>query len=568
MAHLPPTTTDLSPVIAGQLQTEFVSFSTRAGLRVAACLDHAGGSTRSRTWVIVTPKYGETKKNSLQLAYQLAANGANVLRFDHTNHVGESEGRMVDFTLPGAVGDILAALDYLTESFGVRSVVAVANSLSARCLLRAAVLDPRITRLISVAGVVNLQATLREVYREDIFGTFLEGRHWGLTDIIGFDINGETFLGTAVAERLHDLAGTLEDMGRLRVPFLQFQGEQDAWVDRREVEQVLAMNPLARLVPVAGAMHEVQENPAAAAAVFQQVTRACLLDSDPPDGTDRPLVAPAKKLVLAQNRRERERLRRSEALPEAETTFWSSYLEKYSILEKSADYRTYLDLLGQLCGPFRPGALVLDAGCGNGMFVRWVLRDLARRQAVLAGAAPLTCVALDLTPSGLADAMAHHLGARPGADPAAPGLQYSVMDFDGLADDGAAAQHLPFRDDTFDVICCSLVLSYLRRPPVLLAELRRVLRPGGVIVVSSIKPHSDLSVIYRDFMAQQVDGEDLDAARNLLRAAGKIKLKEEIGHYTFYSPAQLATLLMDAEFKVRRSQVSLGQQAVVIQAGK
>jgi len=475
---------------------------------------------------------------------------------------------MQDFTLPGAVGDIIAALDFLGESFGVTGVVAVANSLSARCLLRAAVLDPRITRLISVAGVVNLQSTLREVYREDIFGTFLEGRHWGLTDIIGFDINGETFLGTAVAERLHDLTGTMEDMGRLRVPFIQFHAEQDAWVNRQEVEQVLAMNPLSRLITVPGAMHEVQENPAAAAAVFMEVTRACLHDPEAPAGAAGSLLVPPKKMVLAQNRRERERLRRSEALPEAETTFWSNYLEKYSILEKSADYRTYLELLGQLCGPFRPGMLILDAGCGNGMFGRWVLRDLARRQAVLAGAAPVTCVALDLTPSGLTDAMAHHLGARPGAEADGPGLQYSVMDFDSLADEDGPPRGLPFRDDTFDVVCCSLVLSYLRRPPTLLDELYRVLRPGGVIVVSSIKPHSDLSVIYRDFMTQQESGNDLDKARNLLRAAGKIKLKEEIGHYTFYSAAQLATLLMDADFKVRRSQVSLGNQAVVIQGGK
>ena len=78
MAHLPPPTTDLSPALAGQLQTDFVSFSNRAGLRVAACLDHAGAGWAAAPWVVVAPKYGETKKNNLQLAYQLAANGLNV----------------------------------------------------------------------------------------------------------------------------------------------------------------------------------------------------------------------------------------------------------------------------------------------------------------------------------------------------------------------------------------------------------------------------------------------------------------------------------------------------------
>ncbi len=62
-------TTETPPPLAGPLQTDFVSFPNRAGLRAAACLDHAGGDLRARPWVLLTPKYGETKKNNLLLAY-------------------------------------------------------------------------------------------------------------------------------------------------------------------------------------------------------------------------------------------------------------------------------------------------------------------------------------------------------------------------------------------------------------------------------------------------------------------------------------------------------------------
>ena len=65
-----------------------------------------------------------------------------------------------------------------------------------------------------------------------------------------------------------------------------------------------------------------------------------------------------------------------------------------------------------------------------------------------------------------------------------------------------------------------------------------------------------------------VTAEDIEAGRNLLRAAGKIKLKEEIGYYTFYSQAELAELVMDAGFNVLESCLSLGEQAAVIKAGK
>jgi SAM-dependent methyltransferase len=568
-------TTDSSQVETGQLRTDFVTYQNRAGLRIAACLDHTGGRMRSRPWVVMAPKYGETKKSNLQLAYCLAANGINVLRFDPTNHVGESEGRMENFVLPGSIDDIVASLDYLEGKIGVAQVTAVASSLSARCMLRVAVSDQRIRKLICVAGVVNLMATMHEIYKEDIFGRFREGYRWGITDFLGFDINSDVFLDSVIQSGLHDLPGTLEDVRKLRVPFVYFYAERDAWVNKREVEQVVAANPLGRLVSISAAMHEVKENPQAARQVFDQVVWACLHDTPyrAEGGTE--FLTPAKKLILAQNRRERDRMRRSESPTENETQFWSNYLRKYSILEKSVDYRAYLDLVGRLCGTLPPGALILDAGCGNGLFGLWILREVWQRHALAPGHEPLVYVGLDLTQRGLADALGNHLGWRQRLHQIAkaravppPGLQYFLMDFDRLRETPNAAAQLPFQEGTFDVICCSLVLSYLRRPQGLLRELHRVLLPGGVLVVSSMKPNCDLSIIYRDSIMANVSSEDIAAARELLRAAGKIKLKEEIGYYTFYTQAELAELVMDMGFNVVESHLSLGEQAVVIKAGK
>lgn len=568
----PPMIADSSHVHTGQIRTDFVYFSSRTGLKIAACLDHCG-DLRGRPWVVVAPKYGETKKNNLQLAYYLAANGLNVLRFDQTNHVGESEGRMQDFSLPGAVDDIIACYDFLEEKGYAREAVLVSNSLSARCAYRAAVDERRIKRLISVVGVVNMQHTLREVYQEDIFGTYLQGRHWGLTDILGFDINGEIFLGTAVDANMHSLDGTLADLAALRVPLVYFFAMNDTWVDYRDVIRVTESQPLARLVAVEGAMHEVRENPKAAEEVFRRVVWSCLSEEEYPGDEAANLQIPDKKLVLQQNKQERERLRRSEMPAESETAFWSGYLEKYSVLEKSEDYRQYLELLGRLCA-FRPGATVLDAGCGNGMFGRWVLHEAMRQRRVkfAAGDLPSLYVGLDLTDRGLQDALGHHLDAlgrhreelvRGGP----PGIGYMRFDFNDLAEPDGTPQ-LPFADGTFDVVCCSLVLSYLRRPQALLRELHRVARPGAVIVLSSMKPHCDMSVIYRDFMGQQVSAEEIDRARNLLRAAGKIRLKEEVGHYAFFSDTELATLAAESGFAVRESFHSLGNQAVVVKAQK
>lgn len=566
-------TVDTSHVQIGNIRTDFASFPSRSGLNICACLDHRGDLS-GRPWVVMAPKYGETKKNNLQLAYQLVANGVNVLRFDQTNHVGESEGRMQDFTLPGAVSDILGCYDYLERSGHARSAVLVSNSLSARCAFRAAVEDRRISRLVSVVGVVNMQRTLRAVYNEDIFGTFLAGRHWGLTDILGFDINGEIFLGTAVDARMHDLEGTIEDLARLRVPLVYFHATNDAWVDAGDVERALGPQPLARAIPVEGAMHEVRENPRAAEAVFRRVVWACLTEDEYPGDARAGLRDVDMKLVVAQNKRERERLRRSEMPTESETSFWSGYLEKYSVLEKSEDYRDYIRLLGRLCA-FRPGAAVLDAGCGNGMFGRWALREvmLQRQAAPASPPEPSLYIGLDLTDRGLRDAMGHHVDAL-GRFPedlgraGPPGFGYLRFDFNDLGDPAHGDARLPFEDATFDVVCCSLVLSYLRRPQALLKELQRVARPGAVLVLSSMKPHCDMSAIYRDFMEQQAEPEEIERARNLLRAAGKIRQKEEVGHYAFFSDAELAALAAEAGFTVRDAMTSLGNQAVVVKAQK
>jgi len=554
-------------VKTGQIRTEFVQFTNQAGLKLAACVD-AVGESRSRPWVLIAPKYGETKKSNLQLGYHLAANGLNVLRFDHTNHVGESEGESLDFRLPGAVADITACLDFLTDTYEVRRVIIIANSLSARCALRAAANDERIVKFISVAGVVNLLATMSEIYREDIFSQYRAGRRWGVTNFLGLEVQGDRFLESAITDQLHDLTGTLADAAKLRVPLICFFAERDLWVRREEVQQVVAANPAAQIILVPAAMHEVRENPRAAEQLFREVIWSCLHDGPCPLEVSAGLSAPDKKLMLAQNRGERERMRRSAMPAESEQEFWSAYLKKYPILERSADYQDYLQLLAQFGRPLPPGALVLDAGCGNGMFGLWVLREARLRQGRDASALPLVYVGLDLTQRGLTDAMTKHVEERrAAAQESLPGVQYSMIDFD-LLDQGGLAGQLPFADDTFDLICCSLVLSYLKRPEALLRELRRVLKPGGIFVASSLKPHCDLSVIYHDSLTQQLTADELEAGRDLLRAAGQIKLREEIGHYAFFSQTELAGLVLDAGLKLRDTQLSLGDQAVVVKASK
>ena len=92
----------------------------------------------------------------------------------------------------------------------------------------------------------------------------------------------------------------------------------------------------------------------------------------------------------------------------------------------------------------------LDVGCGNGAFT----------EELIARCAPAAVMAIDPSDDQLAYAR-----TRPGVKTA----NFQVGD----------AQKLPFRDGSFDVAIMALVISFLPDPAKAVAEMARVVRPGG-----------------------------------------------------------------------------------------
>jgi len=94
-----------------------------------------------------------------------------------------------------------------------------------------------------------------------------------------------------------------------------------------------------------------------------------------------------------------------------------------------------------------PHSRVLDLGCGRGGVVELLWRDVK-------------------------------LAA--GLDPDSPSL--SEYRTPGMPVVRGVGEHLPFVDDSFDLIVCVWVLEHLRDPGATLREVRRVLRAGGHFV--------------------------------------------------------------------------------------
>ncbi len=145
----------------------------------------------------------------------------------------------------------------------------------------------------------------------------------------------------------------------------------------------------------------------------------------------------------------------------------------------------------------RAGDLVLDLAAGTGT---------SSRSFTAAGA---SCVACDFS-LGMLQVGARRLQAEPGGrtGPAQPGPAQPGRSQPGRSQPGPVrfvagdALQLPFRDQAFDAVTISFGLRNVADPDVALAELLRVTRPGGRLVICEFGhlPWARLNTVYESYL--------------------------------------------------------------------
>lgn len=133
---------------------------------------------------------------------------------------------------------------------------------------------------------------------------------------------------------------------------------------------------------------------------------------------------------------------------------WRFSADSLSLEERFGYARDVWPQAAEFVG-LRPGMRVLDVGCGTGSFTRFVAASVG---------AEGEAVGLDHDEALLAR-------AREAGAPAGARLRY---------EQGSAAK-LPFPDASFDVVASSFLLCVVPEPLLLLREMRRVARPGGLV---------------------------------------------------------------------------------------
>jgi SAM-dependent methyltransferase len=177
--------------------------------------------------------------------------------------------------------------------------------------------------------------------------------------------------------------------------------------------------------------------------------------------------------------------------------------------DDGAAYERYMGKWSQLAGETfldwlapKPDLRWLDVGCGNGAFTEMIVERYA----------PATVHGIDPSEAQLAYARTR---------PASRVAQFRHGD----------AVALPFPDDTFDAAVMPLVIFFVRDPARGVAEMARVVCPGGVItayawdMVGGGFPYEALQVEMRGLgvaipAPPSPDASRIDAMRNLWRDAG------------------------------------------------
>ena len=130
--------------------------------------------------------------------------------------------------------------------------------------------------------------------------------------------------------------------------------------------------------------------------------------------------------------------------------------DAFAFLQKEVASRTFERLSYMNVKPKK----ILDAGCGTGLCSRQLRDDFSRAKIC----------AVDLAPGMIELAKTDQKTFKK--------IDYQVADIDSL----------PYEDNTFDIVFSSLTIQWVPNLGKTFSELNRVLKPGGLIIFSTLGP--------------------------------------------------------------------------------
>lgn len=295
------------------------SIRTASGQAIHCVLNQADGHA---PLVVLAPPFEGTIRTMLMPMLYLINNGFSTLRFDFTEHLGNSDGAFVDWTMSSALEDLAVVMAHARsdeKTHSASSVVLLTVSISSRLAYRYLAEQPNAADLfVSVFGCVNMRDTIlaaNPAAKADAFAYEKDtGLRYGKIRIMHHYADVDRYFRDLIDTGMHNLEGTLKDVAAMRTPTILIMSEMDKWVSFAETRAVFSTRPDlivdAYRLPNAG--HELYKNPEAAKETFRAATRALRKRFGMQDAE---LVEPTLSEVIGRNSDEREREKKYASSP-------------------------------------------------------------------------------------------------------------------------------------------------------------------------------------------------------------------------------------------------------------
>lgn len=506
------------------------------GQTIAIVDDHLRHSLASNIpVVIIAPGYGQTAADYAALGHYLAHHHIRVLRYDHTNHLGQSEGELQQTALRSIQADLLKVIEFVQHTWPDAPIAVVASDLAARTALKLAGQPRPLNLFVFINLVVDVQGMLQTVHGHDLVTDYRYGLRRGITNLLSVNVNLDHFIGDAIAGQLTDLASTLEDLRLIRSPLAIVTAPVSPLSPLPPADLphafMTALGTGMRVISVPTTLTEPgltlgPEPVSAFQQILEQITFAITLPPNPIELRDE-----AQRSLSRQRRIELERTRlRHNVSHVTREALWLAYLQQIPQLGNLHEYWKLLDDLYRSLGPLDPGTIVVDIGAGHSDLARVMMVNQAyrARHRGWAQRPPPHFVGLGRSHESLTlsrqtfQVLFHELDRDFGGGLSTqPPLTTEAIQADW-------ATSLPFQDRTLRRIVCNLSLPFVPSPVALIRELYRVLHPEGRLLLTAFHPTTDLSVLYRHHLRRANQDEFGPYAQIVLHYFGR--LREAIRH--------------------------------------
>jgi PAS domain S-box-containing protein len=528
----------------------------------------------NRPVIIMAPGFGQTAADYTALAYYMAQHQFRILRYDPTNHLGNSEGELQQTTVRSMQHDLEQVIEFVRHTWPQAPVVVIASDLAARAALKVSARTRPLDLLLLINPAIDPAGMLMTVHGHDLIADYQFGLRRGVCNLLGLNVNVDQFVGDLVAGRCADLESTLEDLRMIRSPLCIATSPADSLaIPPTDLPHAFmtALGTQTRLVNISSPLTDRHLDmdgtpPTAFKQLLKQIGSALSIQTLPTE--DHIAV---QSYVARQHRIEQEyTFLRHDGSQINREALCAGHLAHLPHLGNLHEYRKLLDDLYGLMSPLEPGGVLVDAGVGQSDLTRAALINHTYRagQASWTGQPAPLMIGVGRSHERVSQARHAVLVLQRELATGFVG-RFSAMPPLAIGWLQAEWMHaLPFRSGSVSRLVCNLSLPYVPSPLTALNEWHRVLHPDGSLIFTTFHPNTDLSPLYRRHLRQANQDEFSAQAQPLLHYFAR--LREAIRHRILHTfdETGLAALLRQSGIASFRILPIFDGQALVAIVGK